>query len=169
MAAPKLGLDAKIYYLSNGTAGTVGSRSSWGTATLGISGGAAPANLTEITSARNVTPTINKGQADVSTRGNNGWKATLGTLKDASLELEAIYDMTDLGQLLLVQSFFTNANVPIAALDGSKSTVGVYGLWADWQVVDLNKGEPLEEGQTATYTLKPGLSSVAPEWVKVTA
>lgn len=165
----KLGLDAKVYYLSNGTAGVVGTRTSWGNTTNGITGAAAPNNLLEITSARNVTPTISKGQADVSTRGNNGWKATLGTLKDATVEVECVYDLADPAQQLLISSFMTNANVPIAALDGDKATVGVMGLWADMQVVDLNKGEPLEEGQTVSYTLKPGLSSVAPQWVKVFA
>lgn len=167
--AAKLGLDAHIYYLSSGTAGVAGTRSTWGSATLGINGGPAPANLTEIISAKNVTPVVSKGQADVSTRGNNGWEAVLGTLKRGSLEIETVWDMSDLGQLMLVQAFFTNANIPIAALDGVKTVVGTYGLWADFQVVDLNKGEPLEEGQSGTYTLKPGLSSVPPEWVKVTA
>ena len=158
-----LGLDAKLYYLSTGV------RATWGTATAGIHTAAAPSNLAEIESVRDVTVNIEKGEADVSTRGNNGWKANLGTLKDGSIDVVAIWDKEDAALLAVLSAFLTNANIAIAALDGAEDVVGTQGLWADMQVMNFTKGEPLEEGQTVNFTLKPALTSVAPEWVKVSA
>ena len=40
----------------------------------------------EVKNVKDVTLTIEKGEADVSTRGNDGWRALIGTLKSASIE-----------------------------------------------------------------------------------
>ena len=60
----KLGLDAKLYFCAAGIGGTP----TW----------------TELTNVKNVTLNLQKGEADVTTRANNGWKATAGTLKEGS-------------------------------------------------------------------------------------
>jgi hypothetical protein len=157
----KLGLDGNLYYLSTGT------RASWGNTTNGVATGSAPSNLTAVDAVRDLTLNIEKGEADVSTRGNNGWKANLGTLKDASLEINAIWDDTDAGLGAILSAFLENENIALAALDGLSNTNGTQGFWADFQVMSFNKGEPLEEGQTVDITVKPALTNVAPQWVEV--
>lgn len=158
-----LGLDAKVYRQ------TTGSRATWGTTSAGVTSGATASNLDEVTCIKNVTYTIEKGSADVSTRGNNGWAAEVGTLKRASFNLECVYDPADTDMIALVGAFLTNANMAFAILSGPNTTVGSQGVWADFQVHTFDKTENLEEGQMITFTLKPTLTSVAPEWVKVTA
>ena len=59
--AVKLGLDAKLFR-NTGTFATP----TWN----------------EITNVRDVTLNLEAGEADVTTRGNNGWRATVATLKD---------------------------------------------------------------------------------------
>jgi predicted secreted protein len=159
--AAKLGLNGKVYRL------TTGSRASWGTVTAGVATAAAPSNLDEITAVRDLTLNLEKGEADVTTRGNSGWRALLGTLKDASLEFDTVWDGADADQVALLASFNVGSVIAIAVLDGDKATSGTQGFWADFEVMGVAKGEELEEGQKVTWTIKPALTSVAPQWVKV--
>jgi len=71
----KLGMEAKIYYKVGGQGG----------------GGA----WTELTNVRDVTLSLETGEADVTTRANSGWRATVATLKDASVEFEMVWDTAD--------------------------------------------------------------------------
>lgn len=157
--AVKLGHAARIY---RGAA----PRATWGEAVDGTHVGSA-ASLTEITTAKDVELSVDKEQADATTRGMRGWKATKGTLKDASLDVPLEYDPADPGYLALMKACMTDATIPLAVLDGDKATAGVEGLWADFEVVGVKKGEPLNGTQLITFTVKPGLSAVPPEWVRV--
>lgn len=152
----KLGMLAKLYRLSSGT------RAAWP-----VSG--APANLTEVTNVRDVTLNLETGEADVTTRGNNGWKATIATLKDGSIEFEMVWDPTDAGFTALKDAYFNNTAIALAVLDGAKDVVGSQGLWADFSVTNLSREEPLEEAIKAKVTVKPTYSAVSPEWVTVAA
>ncbi len=44
----------------------------------------------EITNVKDLTVSLEKAEADASTRANNGWRATVGTLKDASIEFTVL-------------------------------------------------------------------------------
>lgn len=157
-----LGLNAKAYRLTTGT------RATWGAADAnGINGGAAPANLDPMDQVKDVTINIESGDADVSTRGNNGWKANLQTLNDASVEISMVYDPADADYIALLGAFLKKTSIALALLDADKATSGTQGLWADFMVTSIKKGEPLEEAQMVDITVKPALSSVAPQWVKV--
>ncbi|MCA9251278.1 MAG: hypothetical protein KDA54_09090 [Phycisphaerales bacterium] len=162
--AIKLGMNGKMYYLGTGT------RASWGTADSdGIHGGAAPASLVELGNVRDVTLNLEEGEADVTTRANNGWRATEPTLKEGSVEFEMAYDPADTGFAKILGGWLNRIVIPMAILDGDESEVGTMGLWADFKVISFSKGEPLEEGQMVSVTVKPAYSTVAPEWVKVTS
>ena len=45
---------------------------------------------TEITNVKDLTVSLEKAEADTSMRANNGWRATVGTLKDASIEFTVL-------------------------------------------------------------------------------
>jgi hypothetical protein len=66
----KLGMEAKLYYGAAGMTAT-----------------------TELTNVKDVTLNLESGEADVTTRGNSGWRATVGTLKTGSVEFEMIWDV----------------------------------------------------------------------------
>jgi hypothetical protein len=63
----RLGLDAKLYRNTGTYAAPV-----WN----------------EVKNVKDLTLNLEAGEADVTTRGNNGWRATLATLKDGSVEFE---------------------------------------------------------------------------------
>lgn len=150
----KLGLEAKVYRLTTGT------RAAWPAS-------GAPSNLSEITNVRDVTVSLTKSEADVTTRGSGGFRLTRGALKDASVSFEMVWDPADTHFAALQTAFFANTSVALAFLDGSSATVGSQGLWADFEVMEFEKSEPLEGAQMVSVTLKTTYSAVAPEWADV--
>ncbi len=163
---PLLGMNAKVYIISDWDT----ARSSWGDDDgFGYAAGPAPSELdAEIDTVNDTVDTsLTRGQANATTRGNNGWKATLGTLKDAEVRFKCVYDFTNLGFTVLMQVYSLGVNVAVAVLDGDKDNAGTAGIWADWQVVSAVKSEPMEEVQTVEFTLKPALTDVPPELVYV--
>jgi len=119
----------------------------------------------EMPNVRDVTLNLEAGEADVTTRGNAGWRATLATLKDGSIEFEAVWDNEDDGFTALQQAYFGNQTIEIAAMDGDITTPGSEGLRATMTVTNFSRNEPLEEAITANVTVKPAYAANAPEWM----
>ncbi len=140
----KLGMDAKLYFCAAG----IGGSPVW----------------TLLGNVKNVTLNLQKGEADVTTRANNGWKATAGTLKEGSIEFEMVWDTTDAGFTAIQQAYFNNSLIGMAAMDGPIATNGSQGLWADCMITDFSRDEPLEEAITVKVTAKPTYSANAPIW-----
>jgi len=137
----KLGMEAKLYY---GAAGA--------TATTGL------------TNVKDVTLNLESGEADVTTRGNSGWRATVGTLKTGSVEFEMIWDSDDAGFAAIKDAYFNNEPIALAILDGA----GGEGLDADFSITNFSRKEALEEAITVSVTAKPTYSTRAPAWVEPT-
>lgn len=138
--AYKLGLDAKMYY---GTAGA--------------------SAATVMSNVTNVTLNLTKGEADVTTRAASGWKLTVGTLNDASVEWEMIWDTSDAGFTAMKNAFFNNTLTALKIMDGSAA--GSQGLDADFAITAFTRDEQLTEALKVKVTAKPALSSRAPAWV----
>lgn len=162
--AARLGLSAKLYRLSTG------SRASWGAAdSNGLAAAAAPSNLDEIINVKDLTWSSSDTEAETNVRGNNGYASSLPALTTVEVNFDMQYDPADADFLALIKAKIGKTSVACAVLDGDKATVGNIGFWADFHVFTTEKSENLEEGQIMSFTLKPALTSVAPEWVKVTA
>jgi predicted secreted protein len=142
--AIKLGLDAKLYYCAAGIGGTP----VW----------------TEVTAAKDVTCTVNKGEADVSTRGGGGWKATVGTLKDASIEFEVVYDDADEAVQALLEAFIDDTVLGLAVAKGDITQNGTEVFMADCAVLKFDEKEPLENAITISVTAKPTYSANQPQF-----
>ena len=137
----KLGMEAKLYY------------------------GAAGATATsELTNVKDVTLNLESGEADVTTRANAGWRATVGTLKTGSVEFEMIWDSDDLGFTAIKDAYFNNEPIALAILDEA----GGEGLDADFSITSFSRKEALEEAITVSVTAKPTYSTRAPAWVEPT-
>ena len=133
----KLGLEAKLYY--------------------GVAG-AAP--TTELTNVKDVTLNLEAGEADVTTRGNAGWRATVGTLKSGTVEFEMVWDTADAGFAAIKNAYFNNTPIALAILDGAAGE----GLEADFAITNFSRKEALEEAITVSVTAKPTYSTRAPQW-----
>ena len=89
-----LGTNAKLYY--------------------GAAGGSAS---TEMGNVKDVTLTLEAGEADVTTRANLGWRATAPTLRECTAEFEMVWDPTDAGFSAIKNAFLTAGLVALKILD----------------------------------------------------
>lgn len=145
----KLGLDAKLYFCAAGMSGSP----TW----------------TELTNVKDVTLNLETGEADVTTRGNAGWRANVATLKEGSIEFEMVWDTEDAGFTAIKDAYFNNAAIAFGVMDGDMATAGSQGLQADFAITNFSRNEPLEEALTVSVTAKPTYFTVAPAWVTIAA
>ncbi|GJQ30667.1 MAG: hypothetical protein HBSAPP03_25510 [Phycisphaerae bacterium] len=139
--AIKLGMEAVLKYKVGGQAG----------------GGA----WTALGNVKDVTLNLETGEADVTTRANAGWRATVGTLKEASVEFEMVWDTADAGFTAIKNAFFNNAVIGLQVLDGTSGQ----GLQADFSITNFSRSEALEEAITVSVTAKVTYSATAPSWI----
>jgi len=144
----KLGMDCKLYYDSTPLAGPP-SGGSW----------------TEMPNAKDVTLNLETGEADITTRANNGWRATAATLKDGSIEFEMLWDPNDAGFTAIQTAWANAAEIAMAAMDGAIATSGSQGLASNFTVTNFSRNEPLEEAVTVSVTIKPSSYTT---WYEVT-
>lgn len=143
----KLGMDAKLYY-------KIGGQSGGGT-------------WVELTNCKDVTLNLEAGEADLTTRGNSGWRATVATLRDASVEFEMVWDTADAGFTAIKDAYLTNGTIGLQILDGPNDESGNQGLQADFMITSFSRSEPLEEGISVSVTAKVTYSQTPPSWHEV--
>jgi len=142
--AIRLGMEAVLNYKTGGQDGA----GSW----------------TELANVRDVTLSLEAGEADVTTRANNGWRAIVATLKEASVEFEMVWDTQDSGFAAMKDAYLTNAPIGLQILDGSGSGDGE-GLQADFMITSFSRSESLEEAITVSVTAKVTYSDTPPSWI----
>jgi predicted secreted protein len=138
--ALRLGLDAKLYRKDGAT---------WDV----------------VANVRDVTLNLETGEADVTTRGNDGWRATVGTLKDASIEFEMVWDTEDADFTAVKDAFFDGTPIELAVMDGDIAADGSQGLRAICRIINFTRSEALEEAITVSVTAKPTYSVTPPAWI----
>ena len=121
----------------------------------------------EMTNVRDLTLNVEKGEADVTTRGAT-WRLTRATLKDAGVEFEMLWDTADAAFTAIQQAFFNGTSLELAIMDGDVAAAGSQGLRATFEVMNFSRSEPLEEAMTVSVTVKPTSADNAPEWLTVT-
>lgn len=141
-----LGLDAKLYH-NTGTYGTP----TWD----------------EIGNVKDLVMSIEKGTADVTTRTNSGWRAKIGTLKEATIEFQMVYDTDDADFEVLQTAFFANTLIEFAVMDGAIATTGQEGLRATMDITSFGRDEQLEQALMVPVKLEPSYSANAPAWYEV--
>lgn len=144
MGGIKLGLDGVIY-LNNG--GTV----------------LVPVWL-ECQDVKDVNINLEKGEADLTTRKNNGWRARRGTLKDGSVEFDMLQDLDDPAYNILQRAFLLNQQIEVCAMNGDVTKPGASGLRAMMDVMSFSEAQPLEDGIGNSVKLAPTPAAVAPYW-----
>ena len=115
---------------------------------------------TEVKNVKDLTLSMESGEADVTTRATSGWKASIAALKEASLEFGILYDTEDADFTAFRDAYFGNTPLALFVTDGNGS-----GLDADWSITGFSVEQPLEEALTVSVTAKPTASTRAPAWV----
>ena len=139
--AIKLGMEAALKYKVGGQGGA----GAW----------------TALGNTRDVTLNLEAGEADVTTRANSGWRATVATLKEASVEFEMVWDTGDVGFTAIKNAFFNNDPIGLQILDAAAGQ----GLQADFSITNFSRSEALEEAITVSVTAKVTYSATAPSWI----
>jgi hypothetical protein len=111
-------------------------------------------NWEEITNVRDVTLNLETGEADVTTRANSGWKQTLATLKDGSVEFEMVWDTNDPDFAAIRDAWLNNTEISLAVMDGDIDTLA-QGLVSNFVVTNFSRTEPLEDAIKVSVTAKP--------------
>lgn len=121
----------------------------------------------ELANVKGLTLTLEKGEADVTTRANAGWRATVGTLKEGSLEFEMVWDTANAGFTAIKDAYFNDTPIEMAVMDGNITTAGSQGLRASFSVTSFTRNEQLEEAITVNVTVKVTYSDHPPAWMTV--
>lgn len=114
---------------------------------------------TEVKNVKDLTASLESGEADVTTRKTQGWKASVATLKDASVEFGMLYDADDEDFTAFQDAYFDNTALALFVSDGAGA-----GLDADFTITGFTIEQPLEEAMTVSVTAKPTVSTRAPKW-----
>ena len=122
-----LGMNAKIYY---GAAGSTAS--------------------TELTNVKDVTLSLEAGEADVTTRANQGWRATAPTLRECTAEFEMQWKPSDAGFQAVKDAFLSAGTIALLILTEEDGE----GPDGDFSITSFSRSEPLEESITVSVTAK---------------
>jgi TP901-1 family phage major tail protein len=112
------------------------------------------ASLTEMGNVRDVTLTLEAGEADITTRANSGWRATAPTLRECTAEFEMVWKPGDAGFDAVKNAFLTNTTLELAILDQDKATTGAQGPKGSFSITSFSRNEALEEAITVSVTAK---------------
>ena len=126
-----------------------------------VDGQDAAGSWLELTNTKDVTLSLEAGEADVTTRANAGWRAIVSTLKEASVEFEMVWDTGDAGFGVIKDAYLGNAIVGFQILDGDSGE----GLQADFMITSFSRSEALEEAITVSVTAKVTYSITPPSWI----
>ena len=130
----------------------------------GPAGSTTPSSMSEVDNVRDVTLSMEAGEADITTRGNNGWRATVPTLRECTVEFQMVWKPGDTVFEAIKTAFLTAGTVALAVLDQKVAISGAQGPLGDFAITNFSRNEALEEAIVADVTAK---LAVFVEWHEV--
>jgi len=111
-------------------------------------------SLTVMDNVRDVTLSLEAGEADVTSRANSGWRATAATLRSASVDFEMVWKPGDAGFTAIKNAYLNGTALELAVLDQDRATSGAEGLKGNFTVTSFERSEPLEEAIIVSVSVK---------------
>lgn len=140
MASYKLGIKGKLYRSNAVLTNTTWSSSGWD----------------EITNVADVDISIEKSEADATTRNNAGWEQTVGVLKRAELATEIVYgDPTDADYVALRDAFLNDTEIALAMLDNLANSNSTEGFVSNFNITKWGRSEKKDDVMRVPITAKP--------------
>ena len=134
--AINMSLDAKLY---RGAAGSTAS--------------------TEVNTCKDVSLKIKKGEAKISSRASR-WALVKGAMKEAEFDVEFNSDANDVHLQAMIAAFVSDTPLSFKIADKQSGQ----GLDADFEIMEMDDEQKLEEGVTIKFTIKPTYVSRYPAW-----
>lgn len=113
-----------------------------------------PDTMTELAKIKDATLSLEAGEADISTRDNDGWEATAPTLRSCSLEFELLWTPGDANFVAIRDAFLNSTEIALAALDQKRTVVGAQGPVGNFTITNFSRNESLTEAITVSVTAK---------------
>ena len=104
---------------------------------------------------KDVTLNFSRATADVTTRRNDGWRANVGTLREATASFQMIKFEGDTDAGIILDNFLGKTQLIGAAFLDKAGGEGIVG---EWSVTSCNRGEALEDA--VTYDVELSLTQV---------
>jgi hypothetical protein len=114
---------------------------------------------TEVNTCKDVSLKIKKGEAKISSRASR-WALVKGAMKEAEFDVEFNSDASDVHLQAMITAFVSDT--PLAFKIADKTTG--QGLDADFEIMEMDDEQKLEEGITIKFTIKPTYVSRYPTW-----
>ncbi len=120
----------------------------------GTAGATAPDSMTKVDNVRDVTLQMEAGEADITTRGNGGWRATAPTIRECTVEFQMVWKPGDAVFNAIKTAFLTAGTVALAVLDQLATVPGAQGPLGDFSILNFTRNEALEEAIVDDVTAK---------------
>jgi len=133
-----LGMNAKLYY---------GPRSD-------TPASLTPESMTVIGNVKDLTLTMEAGEADITTRANSGWRATAPTLRECTVEFQMQFKPDDAAFQAVRTAFLTAGEIALAPLTDVHTEDGAFGPVGNFTITSFSSSQPLEEAITVDVTAK---------------
>lgn len=104
----------------------------------------------ELSNVTDVTITLDASEADVTTRDNDGFRATIGGLKECTIEFDMLYLPKDTGFIAIKNAWLKSEQIHLAALTSATGE----GPVGDFAITGFSRSEPLEEAIKYSVTAK---------------
>lgn len=114
---------------------------------------------TEVNTCKDVSLKIKKGEAKISSRASR-WALVKGAMKEAEFDVEFSSDANDLHLQALITAFVSDTPLAFKIADRASGQ----GLDADFEIMEMDDEQKLEEGVTIKFTIKPTYVSRYPQW-----
>ena len=128
-----------------------------------------PETLVEITSVRDLTLPGERNTADTSDRGDDHDTMDVGSISSSEISFNLAHRDVDTSRDALRNAFEGKTTIPLAILNGARTTVGVKGLWADFKVSKFEEPQNLNDAIGYEVTVVKFATLVAAEYVTTTA
>jgi len=112
-----------------------------------------PSLMTRVDNVQDVTLNLEAGEADITTRGNNGWRAQVATLRECNADFMMLWKPGDAAFDAIQTAFMESTTMAFAILDQLYTVSGAQGMVADFSITNFSRNEPLEEAETVDVTL----------------
>ena len=107
-----------------------------------------PSSMTEITNVRDVTLSLESADADITTRANSGWRNTISTLRECTVEFQLLWLPGDSAFETIRNAFLAGTEIALAVLDQKRTVQGSLGPVGNFAITKFSRNEGLEDAVT---------------------
>jgi hypothetical protein len=122
----------------------------------------------EVSNVKDLVINAEDAEADVTRRASGGFRETVGTIRELSVEFNMVWDKDDTDLAAISTAWKARAAVEFLVLDGPEDVAGSEGVRATMRVASFPRNEELENAMEVPVVLKPTPAENAPAYYTAT-